>query len=281
MNVMRIAILGVAAIAAGAAALLVRGLLGGGTPDVQANIPEPVEVIEVLVATDRIEPGRALTSETVRWEAWPDTAVSPELITQDAYPDLDEFVEQAVARAPLIAGEPITEQKIARVGSGTFMAATLGPGKRAISIPITEESGAGGFILPNDRVDVILTRELDEDGTNVALFEASTILFDVRVLAIDQVIRQEEEQQAVVARTATLELSPGESELIARAQASGTLSLALRGLGDQTIGDAGRARAFDGDRGADVTVLRYGIARENEGSLIMGADTRFIAGGEN
>ena len=278
MNVMRIAILGVAAIAAGAAALLVRGLIGGGTPEVQANIPDPIEVVEVLVASERIEPGRVLQSGSVRWEEWPDTSVAPELVTSDAYPDIDEFLEDAVARAPLIAGEPITEQKIARVGSGTFMAANLSPGMRAVSIPVSAESGAGGFILPNDRVDVILTRELAETPEGEPVFQASTILTDVRVLAIDQVLRQEEDQEYVVARTATLETSPGQSELIAQAQASGILSLALRGLGDDAIAATGGSAGF-GEQGGGVTVLRYGIARGGERNLTTGVQTRFIAGG--
>jgi pilus assembly protein CpaB len=277
MNVMRIAILGVAAIAAGAAAFLVRGLLGGGTSEVQANIPEPIEVVQVLVASERIEPGRVLTQDSVRWEDWPESSAAPELITSDAHPDIEEFVKDAVARAPLIAGEPIAEQKLARVGSGTFMAANLKPGTRAVSIPVSVESGAGGFILPNDRVDVILTRELPETPEGEAVFQASTILNDVRVLAIDQVLRQEEDQEYVVARTATLELAPPQSELIAQAQATGTLSLALRGLGDDSIIATGGASL--GSSGSDVTVLRYGVARGGERDLTVGVQTRSIAGG--
>jgi len=282
MNVMRIAILGIAAIAAGAAALLVRGLIGGGTPDVQANIPEAVEVVDVLVAADRVEPGRVLTAAETRWEGWPVTVVSPELVTRDAHPEMEEFLVDAVARAPLLPGEPITEDKIARVGSGTFMAATLAPGQRAVSIPISEESGAGGFILPNDRVDVILTREIasEDETSNITRYFASTILMDVRVLAIDQVLRQEEDQSSVVARTATLELSPGQSELISQAQASGTLSLALRGLGDQSVGDTGAGMAaFGADGGSSVTVLRYGIARGNEKNLAVDVPAQITSGG--
>lgn len=278
MNVMRIAILGVAAIAAGGAALLARGLLGGGTPEVQANIPDTIEIVEVLVASDRIEPGRVLTAESVRWEEWPDSSVSPELVTSDANPDIEEFIVDAVARAPLLPGEPITEQKIARVGSGTFMAANLSPGMRAVSIPISEESGAGGFILPNDRVDVLLTRELADTPDGETVFHASTILTDVRVLAIDQVIRQEEEQEYVVARTATLETSPAQSEVIAQAQASGVLSLALRSLGDESVAQTGGASLLAG-QGSGVTVLRYGIARGGERDLTTGVETSFIAGG--
>ena len=265
MNITRIAILGVAAVAAIGAAVLVRGILGGGTPEVQAEVPEPqFEIINVLVAAESVEPGRILDVDSVRWEEWPDTNVSNELITQDDYPDLEDFIGGAVSRAPLIAGEPITEMKIVRADSGSFMSATLGDGMRAVSIPISAESGAGGFILPNDRVDVILTRELgDEDE---AAFQSDTILDDVRVLAIDQVIRQEDDQEYVVANTATLELSPWQSVLLAQAQATGELSLALRGLGDATV-----AGVSSLGQNSNVTVLRYGFERGGERNLIVGS----------
>ena len=265
MNIVRIGILGIAAIAAGAVAFLVRGIVGGGTADVQANIPTPqFEIAQVLVAAERVEPGRALTADSVRWAQWPDDGVEPGLITRDVHPDLAEFVEGAVARAPLIAGEPITENKIVRTDSAGFMAATLGEGMRAVSIPISAESGAGGFILPNDRVDVILTREVENDIERA--FQSRALLSDVRVLAIDQVLRQEDGQEYVVANTATLELTLTQSELLAQAQATGELSLALRGLGDETVISDGGLR-----QGDDVIVLRYGVARDGERNLIVGS----------
>jgi pilus assembly protein CpaB len=144
------------------------------------------------------------------------------------------------------------------------MAATLGDGKRAVSIPISAESGAGGFILPNDRVDVILTREVENETQRT--FRSQTLLNDVRVLAIDQVLRQDDDQEYVVANTATLELSLGQSELLAQAQANGELSLALRGLGDDAIVSDGSLR-----QGGDVIVLRYGVARGGERNLIVGS----------
>src|SRR5687768_5046812 len=228
----RIAILAVAAIAAGGAALLVRGMLGGGTPQVAAQ--PVIATTEVLVAARPIEAGRALDAEAVRWAAWPTTALSDELITKEAHPDLEKVVEGTVSRAPLVEGEPLTETKYVRAENASFMAAMLTPGNRAISIPVTAETGAGGFILPNDRVDVILTRErpsmLNVGGAPEV--ETATILRDVRVLGIDQILKQEEDQQAVVAKTATIEVTPSEAEIVAHADALGTLSVALRALGD-------------------------------------------------
>ncbi len=263
MNVTRIAVLGVAAIAAGAAAFMARGMLGGG-PDV-AEVEQPeFEIVEVMVATDRIEPGRVLTVESVRWEQWPSTAITDELITQEANPEIATFIEGAVARAPLIAGEPITEAKIVRTGTGSFLSATLSPGKRAVAVPVSAQTSAGGFVLPNDRVDVILTQEVE--GGNTTGFRSETILNDIRVLAIDQTFRKEDGVESFVASTATLELAPYESELISQAQSTGTLSLALRGLGDELDADEGNAVR----PGGPVNVLRYGVVRGGEANLTTG-----------
>src|SRR5438045_9636423 len=131
MNVTRIAILGVAAIAAGAAALLVRGMLGGGTPASQASLPPPPTTIEVLVASKDITPGHALDVGLVRWEAWPKTAVAGSFITKTSQPDIAKAVEGVVVRAPLVTGQPITDGSIVRTGATGFLAATLTPGLRA------------------------------------------------------------------------------------------------------------------------------------------------------
>jgi len=130
------------------------------------------------------------------------------------------------------------------------MAAMITQGSRAYSVKISEETGAAGFILPNDRVDVLLTEEQDGDHNT------RTLLSNVRVLAIDQTYREEDDKRVVVGRVATLELTPTDSELIAQADAGGKLSLALRSLADfDPKADAGAPR-----RNGTVTVLRYGIS---------------------
>jgi hypothetical protein len=160
MNFTRIAILAVAAIAAGAAALLVRGMLGGGTPPVQASLPPPAATLDILVAAKDIPPGRALDTASVRWESWPKNSVSNIFITRQAQPDINKAVAGVVVRSPLTTGQPITEASIVRAGATGFLAATITPGMRAVSIPISAATGAGGLILPNDRVDVVLTRDI-------------------------------------------------------------------------------------------------------------------------
>jgi pilus assembly protein CpaB len=271
MNVMRIAILGVAAIAAGAAALLVRGMLGGGTPATQAAAPPVAITTDVLVASRDVVPGHVLSVDLVRWDSWPKNAVSSTLITKDKQPDIAKAVEGAVVRSPLVAGQPITDASIVRAGSAGFMAATIKPGMRAVSVPVVAETSAGGFILPNDRVDVLLTRDLSAGTGGAKNIVSGTVLEDVRVLAVDQVAHQEKDQQTVVGKTATLELTPAQAELLAQSQQSGTLSLALRALGDSEgepvakgtlhrqplVGGGGNGGA-NSDRNG-VTVFRYGL----------------------
>lgn len=261
MNRSRVIILGLAAVGALAAALLVRGLLGGGTEkSAAATNAQAISTSQVLVAADAIQPGSKLTLASVRWQEWPKSAIDSTFITQNGAPDLGKFVAGVVARAPLVAGEPLSTTKIVHADAAGFMAAQLTPGMRAVSIGISVESGAGGFILPNDRVDVLLTRSVSEVPRN---FATTTFLRDVRVLAVDQTFSQSKDEKVVVGKTATLELTPGQAEKIARASASGTLSLSLRALGDNVASGA-QASAEDSS-GGGVSVIRYGVSRGNSG----------------
>lgn len=259
MNTQRMLILGLAAIAAGAAALLARGLLGGGTEKSKAALPPPRPAMsEVLVASSDMQAGAALTPGSVRWEEWPRGAVDPSFITHDGVADINTVVHGAVVREPLVAGEPLTTSKIVHADSAGFMAARVGQGMRAVSIGISTESGAGGFILPNDRVDVIVTAQVSETPRR---FAARTLLDSVRVLAVDQTYREDKDQKVVLAKTATLELTPQQAEQVERAQAMGTLSLALRPLGDSGADDDTKSAdaSTDTDSASSVTVIRYGI----------------------
>jgi pilus assembly protein CpaB len=277
MNVMRIAILGVAAIAAGAAALLVRGMIGGGTPASQAAAPPVAITTDVLVASRDVVPGHLLSVDLVRWDSWPKSAVSSTLITKDKQPDIAKAVAGTVVRSPLVAGQPITDANIVHAGAAGFLAATLTPGMRAIALNVTAQTSAGGFILPNDRVDVVLTRELP-GSSSPKQYESATILRDVRVLAVDQTAHQEKDQQSVIGKTATVELTPLQVELMARAEQTGVLSLTLRALGDSsgdpTTGDTARPRpaqvaGSNGEKSA-VIVFRYGIRGKSSADASSG-----------
>ena len=140
----------------------------------------------------------------------------------------------SIVRVPMAAGEPVRDNKLIKAKGSGYMAAILPSGMRAISTEISPETGAGGFILPNDRVDVILSRR-DREAEKVTGVEShisETILSDVRVLAIDQLVQEKDGQRVVVGKTATLELTQRQAELLAAARQMGTLSLTLRSIVD-------------------------------------------------
>ncbi len=260
MNTQRALVVGGAVVAACVVALLVRGMLGGGTPAVMAALPQPKVVTrEVLVASSDMQPGTPLNANSVHWQAWPKSAVDDSFITQDQTPDLATVVQGAVVRAPVVTGEPLTTSKIVHGDATGFMAATLEPGMRAMSIAISTETGAGGFILPNDRVDVLTTQQ---NGSQQHSFRTKTVLSDVRVLAVDQTFQEDKGQKVVLAKTATLELSPSEALLVQKAQASGTLSLSLRPLIDGNAKAATDRQSVQTD--SDVTIIRYGVSHSDQ-----------------
>ncbi|MDE2183446.1 MAG: Flp pilus assembly protein CpaB [Alphaproteobacteria bacterium] len=265
MNPRRIVVLLLAAVAAGGVALLVRGLFGGGTPDASARTtPPPISEAQVLVAASDLQPGQPLSASQVQWQAWPSNGVSAGLITKSSGVSAAAAVEGTVVRSPIVAGEPITYNKIVKTQSAGFMAATLTPGMRAVAITVSVASVAGGFILPNDRVDIIQT----QNAGGAAHATSSIVLSDVRVLAIDQASDGKNQKAVSDVKTATLELAPSQAEAVARAQASGTLSLALRGLSDSAAATdkvASTQDVSDDDRGT-VSIIRYGMTgRGNAG----------------
>ncbi len=256
MDRRRLIVVGCAAFAAIAAIFLMRALLGGGTTKVAAASAPQVRTSEVLVAASNLSPGTKLSPQLVRWQQWPKSSVDSSFLTHETVPDITKYTGKAVVRAPLVSGEPLTDTKVVQSDTASFMSATLADGMRAVSVGITVETGAGGFILPNDRVDVIRT-ELISD--NPRRFRASTILENVRVLSVDQTSKQDKDQKYVVGKTATLELTPDQAKMIARASASGTLSLALRSLASQNPNLAEEDKQSYG--GGDISIIRYGVVR--------------------
>jgi pilus assembly protein CpaB len=265
MNTQRIIVLGFALVAALGAAFLVRGMLGGrGTPVAAAKPAPQIAMSEVLVANGNLTPGQALSAEQIRWEKWPTATVDPSFITHETAGNEEDLFKGTVVRAMILPGQPITKTALVHGDASGFMAATLSEGMRAISIAINADSGAGGFILPNDKVDVILTRKPNGSGERSV---ARTILTNLRVLAVDQTFKQEKDTRTVIGRTATIEVSPEQAETIAAAAQSGQLSLALRALTDGAATSLNNpdksasskkrtAAVYDGP----VSVIRYGIS---------------------
>jgi pilus assembly protein CpaB len=258
MDMRRMLVLGIAIVAAIAAVFLVRGLMGGGTPSAVALIA-PVRQIpttDVLVASTPLQPGQPLNPSLVRWQAWPRSAVDSSFITREEAPDLTIALAGTVVRAPIVEGEPLSNTKFVHSDAAGFMAATLTPGNRAISIPVTVESGAGGFILPNDRVDLMMTEQISDSPKRYA---AHTVLTNIRVLAVDQTVKQDKDQKTVIAKTATLEVTPSEARIVARAQAAGPITLTLRPLGENKSVAAASPTNAEENTDGNVTVIRFGI----------------------
>jgi pilus assembly protein CpaB len=155
-------------------------------------------------------------------------------------------------------GEPIREQKLVRAEGSGFMAAILPSGMRAVSTEISAETAAGGFILPNDRVDIVLTRKLRSSEGGNDLVVSEVILTNIRVLAIDQAPKEKDGQNAVVGKTVTLELRPDQVATLSASRQGGTLTLALRSIVDAHAGD-GSPEDQAVKRPGGVNVIRYGV----------------------
>ncbi|SEQ61924.1 pilus assembly protein CpaB [Faunimonas pinastri] len=200
---------------------------------VQVQAPPPLSTQEVLVAADDLKQGQMLTDKNVRWQTWPDNALNGAFFLKSKSPDEVKTLAGSLVRAPFVSGEPIREAKLARPGTG-FLSAILPAGKRAVAVRVSADTSAGGFILPNDRVDVIeTTGQKGQKGDNDESSSISrTILTNIPVLAIDQNIQEKNGQSVVVGKTATLQLDPPQAELITAAESAGSLSLALRSIAD-------------------------------------------------
>ena len=259
MNIARVVVLIIALSAGGVAAYLARGT------DEKSRPAEPVAqlpTVEILVAKSDIGLGQVLKPEDLQWQIWPAATASGSLINRAGKADAITEIAGSIARAPFIAGEPIREQKLVKANGSGFMAAILPTGMRAISTEISPETGAGGFILPNDRVDVILSkREKNPDSKSPDLVIAEVILTNVRVLAIDQAPKEKEGINTLVGKTATLELKPDQAETLARARQGGTLSLALRSITDVNMAESQSDEQIL-KRNDGLNVVRYGIANQ-------------------
>ena len=259
MKAARIVVL-VIALGAGAIAALLAGRSQKPAPVKQQAGPK-VASVDVLVAKKDIPVGTAMDAGNVQWQAWPQSAEHGDFIRKKNDPQAVAKMSGMIARSPFVAGEPIRQTKLVDAKGSGFMAAILPKGMRAVSTQISPETGAGGFILPNDHVDVILTRrEQGTTGSNASQQRSEIILSNVRVLAIDQNVQEKNGQKVVVGKTATLELSPKQAELLALAQHLGSLSLALRSITDahneRPKTDANLNRQ---QRGSGINVVRFGV----------------------
>lgn len=272
MSPIRIIILLLALAAAVGAALLVMQL---SQPQIRTEtvskdklVIEELEVskVEVLTVTRDIAIGETFKAGDLQWSPWPEANVVEGYYLQAAAPTSIETLTGAVIKLALFKGEPVLPQKIAIKGEQGLLAALMEPGMRAISVEISAESASGGFILPNDRVDLILTydQQADPERGIAQRTVATTVVQNVRVLAIDQNFSTEAEgETARLGSTATLEVSPREAELLAMSQSLGEVSLSLRPLDSNISGTERDPRTELLDEngsavGAGITIIRNG-----------------------
>ena len=284
MNTTRMAILAVALVAGiFCVGIVLRGMASArrAQPVVIAAPVVAHPTVQVLVASRDLQVGEKIGPEDMAWQTWPADALNPAFIT-DGPPttaptgQLAGKIDQAasavktamnnpaqgagaslvasIVRERILAKEPILRSKLVHPGAGGVMAVTLDPGMRAVALPLTAESAAGGFILPGDHVDVMLTRSLDSaqspgGGASAQTHSTSTVMRNVRVLAIDQNIGAPKAASAEIGATATVECTPDQAEYLVQAKASGTLTLMLRSYADAAGGaEIGGPRHAGADR---------------------------------
>jgi pilus assembly protein CpaB len=256
MKVARIAVLGIALAAGATAALMLRG---SGAPRPAPAVEQHKEpTLEILVARIDLPMGQSLKAADFRWQSWPADAPSAGLISKTESPNIVHELAGSIVRNSFLTGEPIRREKLIK-GNGGFMSAILPSGMRAVAISIDSRgtTSAGGFILPNDRVDVIQTvKPSSDDGATVAISE--TILTNIRVLAIGQTVQERNGEKVVTGETATLELAPAQAEKVVLAQKVGQLSLALRSLADAHDTDT-PARE---ERSGKLEIIRFGVSQQ-------------------
>jgi pilus assembly protein CpaB len=301
MNTARMAILGVASLAGiCCVGVLMHGLAGAKAPPpapvVMAAAPPPIPTQQVLVAAHDLPVGQRIQGADMTWATWPASAVNVEYVTQGppvtaapAQGQLGQAASKvaslartavsnpadgagsayvgAIVREKISRNEPLVASKVVRAGQSGIMAVTLDPGMRAVALPLTAESAAGGFILPGDHVDVIMSRQLDAQNASASPTHgnaASTVMRNVRVLAIDQNMGGAAAKPgasgstaAAIGATATVEVTPEQAERLVLAKASGSLTLSLRSYADAAGG--AEIGSFGGDAsggGATVRVFR-------------------------
>ena len=255
MKAARLVVLGIALAAGGLAALL------AGRSENPEPAPAPVvqlETVDVLVAKSEIGRGTAVKPDELGWQTWPAASAGPNFIRKPDRPDAIEQLSGSIARGSFSTGEPIQEARLIKAGASGYLAAVLPSGMRAVSTEISAETSAGGFVIPGDSVDVILTRRdhaAEKQGGGEA-FVSETILSNARVLAIDQTVDDPQGQKTMIGKTVTLELNPSQAEALVLGKQLGTLSLSLRSIVDTAPGDDIDRNA---NRGNGINMVRFGV----------------------
>ena len=272
-------------------AFFVQGWLTKQRDQLYASLPKAAEkndAPKVLVARKALPAGVILTAGHLEWKEWPEDGVSKTFIVQGEGDVTDKSIHGAVVRRVIGAGEPVTEARVVKSGERGFLAAVLTQGMRAVSVPVNATSGISGFVFPGDRVDLILAHQFQSgEGQDRKINRASeTLLTDVRVLAVDQKTSTKE-GAAVVAKTATLEVTASQAEIVAVSVTLGELSLSLRSLRrehlltgnaeDDNDRPAVRGKTFTRDRDVSRLIRRFsGKAQERVVNVVRGSEAEVL-----
>jgi len=261
MKAARLVVLGVAVVAGGIAAYLAAGGRQAAPPAAPPPPPQ-IATVEVLVAKSDLNRGTVIEASDLGWQEWPAASANSTYIKKTDRPDAINNFTGAIVRVAMVAGDPIRDPNVVMAKGSGFMAAVLPQGMRAVSVEISPEAGAGGFILPDDRVDVVLTHhdKAAEKTSGVEKFVSDTILRNIRVLAVDQAIDEKPGVKVAIGKTATLELTPQQAETLQLSRQMGSITLTLRSILDssQPVGDDGEAANKEKNR--PINTVRYGIS---------------------
>jgi pilus assembly protein CpaB len=283
MDVKKIALLVGALVIAVVTAVMAKNMFTGAGADAASAAPAVPMGPKVLVARKALPVGTIIDAESLTYQAWPAELVQGAYYTEGSPEGNVAKMIGTVVRNPVTAGQPITKGALVGPNDRGFLAAALGPGMRAVTVPVSVTSGVGGFIFPGDRVDMVLTQEVTGGGDGPALKVSETIVRNLRVLATDQRIDSKDadgKTEVKTAATVTFEATPRISEKIAVAQSMGTLSLALRSITDNTAEleravASGEVRVPDGTTPADERRMMLAVANrpvDNNTTYTTGGD---------
>lgn len=281
MDKKKLVLLVVALLIAAGTAFVARSMFAGASAPQAEAVPVEPKGPKVLVAQRALPVGTIVTADAVSFQAWPQELV------KDAY-FIDGEADMAkllgtVVRFPLTAGQPVTQGSLVAPGDRGFLAAALGPGMRAVTIPVSAKTGVGGFVFPGDRVDLVLTQKVKGEDEGDGLQTAETILRNLRVLATDQATDSEVVEGKTVVRdfrTVTLEVTPRIAEKVAVAQQIGEISLSLRSIADnqgefERILANGEVKLPEGaTKEQEEKIMRQAMGRPIEGN------TTYVTGGD-
>ena len=279
MSLRRILFLLIALVASGSTIVVGRMWLQAERNARVVEAPAPVRpALAVLVAKGNLPAGTFIRAENLRWQPWPETGLAPSYVVEGKH-RVEDYVG-AVVRVGLSDGEPLTDIRVVRPGDRGFLAAVLTPGTRAVTVNVTPSTGLAGLVFPGDHIDLVGTFRVPEEGKAGGMnrFASETVLSNVRVLAVDQRV-DDQNKEVVVAKTATLEVTPKQAEVLALVSELGKFSLSLRSLAqnnEPAPGSRGPSVTWDNEAARMLPPPNIAGGATKKVSVVRGTDSKDI-----